>query len=332
MPSAAAMFRRHGALRRSAAVLFAALLLGGAGYGAWKVWTTPTPAQVDAVYATPLPAPDRPMRVFHLGHSLVSRDMPAMLAQLAPAGHGYDSQLGWGTSLQEHWYPEMPILGFDVENDHPRFRAAREAIASGEYDALVMTEMVEIRDAIRYRDSGTYLHKWAEFARGTNPGMRLYLYESWPELDDPEGWLARLDLDLGRYWEERILFHDLVRSRADANAAIHVIPAGQAMAAFVRALEARGGVDNIADRTDLFAKTPEGAQDMIHVNDLGAYLVALTHYAVLYHRSPVGLPHALRRADGTEAVAPGPAAARLMQETVWQVVTRYAKTGVDQAQ
>ena len=33
-----------------------------------------------------------------------------------------------------------------------------------------------------------------------------------------------------------------------------------------------------------------------------AYLVALTHYAVLYRQSPVGLPHALSRADGTPAL------------------------------
>ena len=39
---------------------------------------------------------------------------------------------------------------------------------------------------------------------------------------------------------------------------------------------------------------------------------------------------ALRRADGPPAVAPGPRAARLMQEVVWDVVTSYPKTGVPQ--
>ena len=45
---------------------------------------------------------------------------------------------------------------------------------------------------------------------------------------------------------------------------------------------------------------------------LGIYLVALTHYAVLYGKSPVGLPHELRRADGTPATAPSPELARRM--------------------
>ena len=68
--------------------------------------------------------------------------------------------------------------------------------------------------------------------------------------------------------------------------------------------------------------------DQIHLNDLGAYLIALTHYAVLYGKSPVGLPHDLTRADGTPATAPGPDAALLMQNVVWDVVKSYPRTGV----
>ena len=49
---------------------------------------------------------------------------------------------------------------------------------------------------------------------------------------------------------------------------------------------------------------------------------------MLYRRSPIGLPHRLMRADGSPANAPGPEAARLMQEIVWQVVREYPKTGV----
>ena len=71
-----------------------------------------------------------------------------------------------------------------------------------------------------------------------------------------------------------------------------------------------------------------GERDTIHLNDLGAYLIALTHYAVLYQKDPTGLPHALLKADGTPAIAPGPDTARLMQETVWEIVTQSARAGV----
>jgi hypothetical protein len=277
-----------------------------------------------ALYEQPLSAPSGALRVYHLGHSLVGRDMPAMLTQLAGAGHRYDSQLGWGTSLKEHWEPDQPVNGFDVENDHPRFRAAQEALASGDYDAVVLTEMVEIKDAIRYHDSAAYLAKWAGLAREGNPQARIYLYETWHHTDDPAGWLTRIDNDFSGLWLERVLFPALSKD----DAPIHLIPAGQVIAAFVRALTAQGGLDGVAGVDDLMARNTDGTPDTIHFNDLGAYLVALTHYAVLYHRTPVGLPFALNRADGTLADAPSPAAAALMQRTVWDVVGRHAQTGV----
>jgi hypothetical protein len=286
----------------------------------------PDAATQAAAYGRPLPPPDLPQRVFHLGHSLVGRDMPAMLAQLAGAGHRYDSQIGQGTSLQQHWEPDLPILGFEAENDHPRFRPAKAAIGSGDYDAVVLTEMVEIADAIKYFDSARYLTLWADLARAGSPKTQVYLYETWHWLDDPGGWLARLDADLPRYWEAELALRDLAVSGPERP--IRIIPAGQVLARFVRALDAAGGIDDIRGREDLFAREPGGRPDRIHMGDLGNYLVALTHFAVLYRRAPVGLPHRLRRADGTLAKAPGIRAARLMQETVWSVVTTYSKTGV----
>ncbi|UVK37419.1 hypothetical protein LHFGNBLO_004457 [Mesorhizobium sp. AR10] len=232
-----------------------------------------------------------------------------------------------GTTLKAHW-GDAPINGFETENAHPRYRAADEAAESGEYDAFVMTEMVEIRDAIKYYDSWDYVSRWARRAWGGHAATRVYLYETWHAIDSPEGWLERLDLDLSRYWENEILRRALaVRGMEQP---IYVIPAGQVLARFVRTVEARAGVDGLASKEDLFALNENGEQDMIHLNDIGAYLVALTHYAVLYHRSPVGLPHQLRLADGSMADPPGQNAARLMQEVVWQVVTTYPKTGLKQ--
>ena len=286
----------------------------------------PSDAEMVALYREPIEPPSQPLRVYHLGHSLVGRDMPAMLAQLAPNGHGYESQLGWGTTLKGHWDPEVPIAGFETENAHPRYRDARDALGIGNYDAFVMTEMVEIRDAIRYFDSGRYLASWAHLAREANPQVRIYLYETWHRLDDPEGWLYRLDLDLGRYWDRRVLRPALA---ADPGLRpIFIIPAGQVLARFVRRMEGQGGVEGIRSREDLFGRNPDGSLDPIHLNDLGSYLVALVHFAVLYHRSPVGLPRALRRADGSAAVAPSAPAAEMMQATAWEVVTAQAMTGV----
>lgn len=309
---------------RRSAILGALGALAGAG-GVYGIWSRPpSAAAVRAQIADPVAAPQGPLSVFHLGHSLVNRDMPAMLAQLAPPGHHYDSQLGWGTTLKAHW-GDAPITGFAEENAHPRFRPAHEAVASGDYDAIVLTEMVEIRSAIRYFDSAEYLARWAEKALAARPDVRLYLYETWHPLDDPEGWLQRLDLDHDRYWLRRVLGPAL--RKLPSGTQIHLIPAGPVLAAFVRAVEGQGGLGNIRDRTDLFARGPTGELDVIHLNDLGNYLVALVHFTVLYHESPVGLPHALKKADGTPATAPTTEVARLMQDVTAAVVHTLGLSG-----
>lgn len=299
------------------------LLLTGCGFE-----KSLSPQALDQLYVSPLPPPDKALRVYHLGHSLVNRDMPAMLEQLARAGHDHRSQLGWGATLKSHWEPDVPINGFEKENAHPRYQDAFEAVRSGRFDAVVLTEMVEIRDAIQYFDSPKYLRLWAGEARKQKADTRVFLYETWHRLDDKDGWLNRLDRDLGKYWEGELLSKGL--AHGDTGGPVHVIPAGQVLAKFVRQIEGKTPVTGLRSREDLFARQPDGTQDHIHLNDLGNYLVALTHYAVLYQTSPQGLPHQLKRADGTLADAPHPDAARAMQDVVWEVVAQYPKTGVPQ--
>ena len=303
-------------------IALAGLAVAGAGAAFWWQRRQASAAAVQAAYAGPLSPPEGPLRTFHLGHSLVGRDMPAMLAQLAD--HTYESQLGWGTSLREHWEPDLAINGFDTENAHPRYRDARQAVGSGDYDALVMTEMVELRDAIRYHDSAKYLARWANLAHQAQPETRIYLYETWHHTNDPDGWDTRVAADWPALWRDKVLYPAVGRS----GAAIHLIPGGHVMAAFVGEVIKAGGIGGITRLEDLFATNDDGTPDTIHFNDLGAYLMALTHYAVLYHRSPVGLPHQLDRADGTPADAPSAAAAKAMQETVWRIVGTFQETGV----
>jgi hypothetical protein len=304
-------------------------VIGVALAGAAWWWHRPrpprplSPADLAARYRTPLSPPAGGMAVYHLGHSLVGRDMPLMLQLLAGPGHGHASQLGWGASLRQHWEPSVEVPGFAQENAHPAHRPAHEAIGSGQYDAVVLTEMVEIRDAIRYHDTPLYLAHWARAVRAANPGARVYLYETWHRLDDPAGWLARIDADRGAAWEA-ILRAALAR---DGVGAIHVIPAGQAMAALVRRIE-QAPDPGLSRREDLFARTPDGTVDLIHLGDAGAWFVAMVHFATLYHRPPPAPPGPLIRADGSEVPPPGAGAVQVMQEVAWQVVTGYALTGV----
>ncbi|PIE23954.1 MAG: hypothetical protein CSA62_05710 [Planctomycetota bacterium] len=276
-------------------------------------------AEAKKIYARPLSAPEGALSVYHLGHSLVGRLMPAMLEQLAGEGHRYRMQLGHGATLKGHWeHPQPPLRGFETENDSDKYRDAKEAIDSKDYDVLVLTEMVELKDAIKYHDSPEYLARLAARARAAQPNIRLYLYETWHSNDQAD-FRQRLDQDLAELWEGKLLFGALARD--PKRRPIYLIPGGQVVAAVARRIDAEGGLPGLAKIEGLF-------RDNIHLSDLGCYLIALTHYAVIYQHNPLGLPHQLKKPDGTAAAAPPEALAKIMQEIVWQVVTSLPETGV----
>ncbi|WP_416369034.1 hypothetical protein [Tritonibacter mobilis] len=279
------------------------------------------------VEVPPLPAPQAPLTVYHLGHSLVGADIPHLLAQFAGSGHAYNVQRGSGTALRAHWEESEPILDFDKVNAAPIWRDPKEALSTTDYDAVIFTEMVELRDAIKYFDGARYLNRWADLARKGNPNARLYLYETWHRLDDAEGWLNRIDADLEALWLDELAARD---DRATSDQPLYLIPGGQVLAAVTRAAEA-GEINGLSDREALFDLLPDGTRDQIHLSPLGAYIVALTHYAVLYHRTPEGLPHRVALADGTVFKALDAETARELQSIVWRTVTLLPRTGVASA-
>lgn len=285
-----------------------------------------------AHYTAPLPKPDGGFATYYLGHSLIGPDIPAFVVQLAQAagkpGARYNSQLGWGASLRTHWDPNEAIPGFDEMNRHPTYRPAKPALESGDYDALVLTEMINLKDAIRWHDSGHYTALWAQMARKHAPEIRIYKYETWHSYANSADWLARIDRDAEALWEGTILAQ--AKAYPDVGT-IHVIPAGRAMAAFAREVTARGGLPGMPDTNALFALTEDGTRDDIHPSDQAAYLIALVHFATLHHADPRGLPHRLQRADGTPADAPAPEVAALMQQVAWDVVRNVRSTGLAQA-
>lgn len=284
---------------------------------AWWLWPARSLSaqEFSRLYAKPVTPPEGPVTVYHLGHSLVGRDMPSMLA--AAAGHDWAAQLGWGASLKNHLDGAVP--GFEEANAHDHFRPVKAAAQEGGYPVVVLTEMVELRDSLRYHDAAATLAEWARRFRAGNPDVRLYLYETWHHTDDGNGWLDRIDRDLSRLWEGRLL---RVALAGDGVGTIHVIPGGQAMAALVRAA-ARGEIAGVAGERDFIS-------DTIHFTDLGAWAMAMTHYAVIYGRSPEGLAARLPKEDGTLAGAPSDAAARAMQKIIWRVVMHYPPSGVGQ--
>ncbi|WP_323036039.1 hypothetical protein [Pararhodobacter sp.] len=60
-------------------------------------------------------------------------------------------------------------------------------------------------------------------------------------------------------------------------------------------------------------------RDDIHPSELGAWITALTHFAVIYRRNPAGLT----RPDGMSA-----AVGRWYEELVWRVVSAHPGAGL----
>jgi hypothetical protein len=70
-------------------------------------------------------------------------------------------------------------------------------------------------------------------------------------------------------------------------------------------------------------------RDDVHQSPIGGYVTALTHFATIYKRSPVGLPATTLSswADNQIVSLPSSVATRI-QEIVWGVVSTYPNSGV----
>ena len=176
-----------------------------------------------------------PLRVLFIGNSLQrSNDMPARVAQLAAASDRqlqYREILWAGTNLEDHW----------------NFGAARPALASGEWDVVVMDEGPSYRPE-EQAHLRTWASRFAELARQV--GTRPALLTVWPER------------------QRRSLLPEVVASyRLAAQAAgADLFPAGEAWQA----------------AWECIPYISFYSSDGIHPSRLGTYEAALVVYGALY--------------------------------------------------
>lgn len=266
--------------------------------------------------AGPLAADGHPQRIIQSGHSLTDGIIAPLARMIASAGYGRDV-------VDRATIPGSPM---DWRWKNATDPDIRQPDVMGEYDLLVITERVSLSGTLRWHASDTWALHWFEHAHeygAQGQGAPTILYASWIDVtsgpqhpnpyNDPEGnvpFRDRLPLEQERW--QYILDH-VNANRPAGTPKMKMIPGPLIMAAAYDDITA-GATPGLSDISDLFS-------DDIHVNDMGAYLIALAHFMVIYDADPRGLPHGVPSRGG-----PSKEQAAWMQDLVYRVVSDYQQT------
>lgn len=261
-------------------------------------------------------APPAGLRVFTCGHSFhvwVVRMLEDMAAKGGIKDHRVAgvSSIG-GSRVIQHW---------DVAEEK---NAARKALAAGEVDVLTLSP-------IWLPDDG--IEKFARLGFEHNPNIRVTVQEYWLPNDaynpvyplETRKFVDHNATDLAELRKANAAYcRDIENHVREINQrlgkdALVVVPVGEASIALREKIVA-GRVPGLKVQWRLFA-------DMWgHPTPPLKVLAAYCHYAVIYRRSPVGLPMPLEFEQNREFA--NPALNRLLQEIAWEAVTHHPMTGV----
>jgi hypothetical protein len=226
-----------------------------------------------------------------------------------PAG---SSMIG-GSRVIQHW---------DVPEEK---NAAKAALLAGKVDVLTLSP-------IWLPDEG--IDKFAQLGYEHNPDIRVLVQEFWLPNDTyhpvyPLETRKKVDHNATQIEELRkqqsLYDHDMeeyVRgvNRRLGKDVIQIVPVGQAAVALREKIVA-GEAPGLTAQWDLFRDTWGHAQAPLRV------LSGYCHFAVIYRRSPVGLPVPSDLAKA-ENVSDKDKLNRLLQELAWDAVTHHPLTGL----
>jgi len=246
------------------------------------------------------------LSTYHIGNSFTRwSNIPLQLTNMAQAS-GSDLAAGYqltdGQTLHYHW--DTGFGGFYTGTP------SRYELPTGTWDAVVIQPHSREWQPYMMAEFQDYAQRFYNLADAG--GSQVYLYAYWP------------------YWSESVSTQSTINAafeqvRANisrgGNKPALIIPAGEAL----RAVAAQLGTGVLAGytRDSLYL-------DERHPSNLGGYVSALTHYATLFKKSPVGLPaRALDANYPTDDVVNFPPdVATKLQQIVWSVVTTYPNSGV----
>lgn len=279
----------------------------------------PVAVRAESKASPPSPAAQaaKPVRVFTAGHSF---HMPIVtpLGEIAKSA-GLDhvvagSQSIGGSTVSQHW--ALP----DDKNK------AKKALGTGEADVLTLSPHLLLPDPA--------IDKFTALLLEHNPNGRVLVQASWMPRDGRllPGFknAARDDTKpdqlraIGKPYADKIHEQVTAINAAYAEKAkrqiAFVVPTAEAVT-LLRERVVKGEVPGIAKQSELFR------DDLGHGKEPIYLLNAYCHFAVIYGKSPVGLPSpaAFKKAnlgDNTDKVN------RILQEIAWQAVTGEPLSGV----
>jgi len=259
------------------------------------------------------------LRVFTCGNSFHAWFVPEILQDMAQGAgiKGHEivgvSKIGGSRAIQ-HW---------DVPDDK---NEAKAALRAGKADVLTLACMLQPDDGIE---------KFAELGQQYNPNIRVVLQEFWIPSDKFEwpykGDISLVNFDASSISDLRKMHEPYFKGMDDYVRALNakwgkqvlfVVPAGQAILNLREKIVA-GQVPGIEKQSDLFA-------DKIgHPRPPLEALVSYCNFAVVYRRSPVGLPlpAVLAREHNPKW---NDQLNRLLQEIAWDAVTHHPLSGLPQ--
>jgi hypothetical protein len=277
-----------------------------------------TPASPKANTA---PAITEGQRVFTAGNSFHAWFVAPILKDMANGagikGHEIvgESKIGGSEAIQ-HW--NVP----DEKN------LTKTALRSGKVDVLTLAGML-------HPDSG--IEKFAELGLANNPNFRVSLQEFWIPFDKFEWPFKGNEKDVNAdaataefldglhkpYFKEEDEYVVALNKKL-GKPVVFVAPAGQAVVALRKKIMA-GQVPGITKQADLFT------DKLLHPQAPVEALVSYVHFAVIYRRTPVGLPVPNVLARSQKAEWKTAELNRLLQEIAWEAVTANPLSGVSVA-
>ena len=162
-------------------------------------------------------------------------------------------------------------------------------------------------------------------ARPDNASTRFFLYCPWTDTkyDDLDSFRKAFLTPIPNQPDQlakptRDYFRHVADAVRQTHADVAMIPAGEVHLALDEKMQ--------AGKFEHFTSIRQLHRDVIHLNALGANVAAWTAYAVIFQKSPVGLPaNGLEKGTSQAPFADvreiSPHDLELMQQTVWEVVT-----------